>query len=99
MCRISSRFVVNPDYATHKLQLNDQFLIVLRVYLHILVTVWVHDNSRLPERVSEGVMRVAMNPQVGALVDDLVGDVGHESAVEAVNTTMDCTGQQEKKKP
>ena len=55
-----------------QLQLNDQLPVELRVYLDILVAVWVHNHPGLPERVIEGIVRMTMDPQVWTMVDDLV---------------------------
>jgi len=52
-----------------QLQLNDQILFELRVYLDILVAVRVHNHPGLPEREIEGIVRMTMDPQVGTMVD------------------------------
>lgn len=66
-------------------QLNDQLTVVLRIDLHILVAVRIYHHPGFAEGVVERVVGMAMHPEIRAMVDDLVGEIGHEGAIEAVS--------------
>ena len=85
MCRIIVVICCDSEYTT-KLNLKDEVVFELRIYFDILVPIRVDNHPRLSEHVIEGVVRMAMDPQAGAMVDDLMGKVGHEGAIEAVSS-------------
>jgi hypothetical protein len=67
-----------------QLYLNDQLSIVLWISLHIPVAIGIHNHPGLAEHIVKRVVCMAVNPEIGPMIDDLVGNVGHEGAIEAV---------------
>lgn len=74
LCRSKRIVLVSMLPHSHQqLNFNDQLPVVLRVDLHILVAVRIYHNPGSAESVVEGVVGMAMNPEIRAMVDDLTG--------------------------
>src|SRR6185369_4071456 len=73
------------NYLAEIYQLNDQLFVIPRIDLHILVAIGVNNHPGLTEHIVERVVCMAVNPEIRAMVDNLVGNVGHEGAIEAVS--------------
>lgn len=74
-------------------ELNDQLPVVLRIDLHILVAVRIHNHPGFAENVVERVVGMAMHPEIRAMINDFAGDISHEGAIEAVSPEPLVDGQ------
>ena len=65
-------------------QFDDQVFGILAVNLDILISVGVYYHPCCPDHVIKRIVCMSMDPQVGSVVKDIAGKVGHESAIKAV---------------
>ncbi len=68
MRHVQSLCVVKIFYQGEYLKLDYQLLVVLRIDLHILVAVWIDNHPGFAEWIVERVVRMAMYPEIRAMV-------------------------------